>query len=114
MTGWTLRSCNVGLHLGVAQSEVICITAYGKLFTGVIVLLNNKGSNKVSLLCIVGTVYYTLTILFHSEALIYGPIIFHTTWNGFVCLFGLMLYVPLNNFSVMSGRKLGTRNKYRD
>ena len=35
MTGWTLRSCNIGLHLGVSQSEVICITAYGKFFTGV-------------------------------------------------------------------------------
>ena len=35
MTGWTLRSCNVGLPLGVSQSEVICIAAYGKLFTGV-------------------------------------------------------------------------------
>ena len=35
MTGWTLRSCNVGLHLGESQSEVICIAAYGKLFTGV-------------------------------------------------------------------------------
>ena len=35
MTGWTLRSCNVGLHLGVSQNEVICITAYGKYFTGV-------------------------------------------------------------------------------
>ena len=35
MTGWTLGSCNVGLHLGESQSEVICIVAYGKLFTGV-------------------------------------------------------------------------------
>ena len=35
MTGWTLRSCNVGLHRGVSQSEIICIAAYGKLFTGV-------------------------------------------------------------------------------
>ena len=29
MTGWTLRSCNVGLPLGVSQSEVICIAALG-------------------------------------------------------------------------------------
>ena len=28
-------SWNVGLHLGVSQSEVICTTAYGKFFTGV-------------------------------------------------------------------------------
>ena len=35
MTGWTLRSCNVGLHLGVLQSGVIGIVAYGKFLTGV-------------------------------------------------------------------------------
>ena len=40
-------SCNVGKHLGVSQSEVICITAYGKFFTGVTPYIYNKFLYKV-------------------------------------------------------------------
>ena len=49
MTGWTLRSCNVGQHLGVSQSD-IALWPMGFFFTGVTPLSRMLKKNIFALL----------------------------------------------------------------
>ena len=39
-----------------------------------------------------------------NHCILHGPVFVMYQKKVFVCLFGLRLYVPVNNFSVMSGR----------
>ena len=75
----------------------------------VVCLAASQAHIKASLISMESSIKKHDSILIDRELYIVSVIIFaHHLYSGLVntcfCLFGLRLYVPVNNFSVMSGR----------